>query len=119
MALTDGPRKQKKYPDPSVTSPMVEFYLERQQFMDPAKRYEIGCIVNGYQFYAEFGKKNILPKDVVAVLQNAKSAIHPMENASKVKIARGGEGRPQSQLMESGQSLQYINDYNVVIEKEL
>ena len=112
-------RKQKAYPDPSVTSPMVEFYLERGQFMDPSKRYTIGINLNGYEYRAEFGKKNTLPRDVVKLLQNAKSAIHPMENAAKVEIARGGEGRPQNQLMDSGQSVQYVNDYNVVIEKEL
>lgn len=112
-------RKAKKYPNPADTSPLVDFYLERQQFMDPSKRYTIPVTVNGYAFEAEFGKKNRLPADVVAVLRQAKSAIHPMANASKVEIARGGEGRPQNQLMDSTSSIQYVNDYNVVIEKEL
>jgi hypothetical protein len=112
-------KKAKKYQNPAESSPLVDFYLERQQFMDPSKRYTIDVNVNGYPFSAEFGKKNRLPEDVVSVLRNAKSAIHPSANASKVEIARGGEGRNQSQLLESTQSLQYINDYNVVIEKEL
>ena len=118
-AGTSETRKQKKYPDPSITSPMVDFYLERQQFMDPSKRYTIPVNINGYAFEAEFGKKNTLPADVVAVLRQARSAIHPMANASKVEIARGGEGRQQNQLMDTTQTIQYINDYHVVIEKEL
>jgi hypothetical protein len=117
MAVAEH-RKSKKYPNPADTSPMVDFYLERQQFMDPAKEYSIPIHVNGYTFSATFGKKNTLPADVVAVLKNAKSALHPSANANKVEIARGGEGRPMSQIMDPTQSLKYINDYNVVIDKE-
>lgn len=118
MAVSES-RKAKKYPNPETSSPLVDFYLERQQFMDPAKRYTIPIYVNGYKFEAEFGKKNTLPADVVAVLRQARSAIHPTANTAKVEIARGGEGRPQNQLMDGTQSIQYINDYHVVIEKEL
>lgn len=116
---TSETKKVKKYPNPENSSPMVDFYLERQQFMDPSKRYTIPININGYAFEAEFGKKNTLPADVVAVLRQARSAIHPMANTSKVEIARGGEGRPQNQLMDGTQTLQYIDDYHVVIEKEL
>lgn len=117
MAVADV-KKLKKYPDPKNSSPMVTFYLERQQFMDPAKEYSIQVGCNGYNYSATFGKSQTLPADVVAILKNAKSALHPSENASRVELARGGEGRPMSQLMDSTQSLKYINDYNVVIEKE-
>jgi len=117
MAVADQ-KKAKKFPNPADTSPMVDFYLERQQFMDPSKEYSIPIHVNGYTFSATFGKKNKLPADVVAVLKNAKSALHPSANAGKVDLARGGEGRPMSQIMESTQSLKYVNDYNVVIDKE-
>ena len=119
VAERETGKKIKKYPNPADTSPIVDFYLERQQFMDPSKQYTISVSVNGYPFSAEFGKKNQLPADVVAVLRNAKSAIHPSMNAGKVEIARGGEGRSQSQIMDATQSIQYVNDYNVVIEKEL
>jgi hypothetical protein len=117
MAVSDV-KKLKKYPDPKNSSPMVTFYLERQQFMDPGKEYSITVGVNGYNYSATFGKSQTLPADVVAVLKNAKSALHPSANAATVELARGGEGRPMSQLMDSTQSLKYINDYNVVIEKE-
>ena len=110
-------KKVKAYPNPAETSPMVEFYLERQQFMDPSKRYVVPIQVNGYEFEAEFGKKQRLPQDVVAVLKNAKSAIHPMSNARSVETARGGEGRPQNELYASTREYKYLNDYNVVEDK--
>lgn len=107
-------KRSKEHPNPAETSPMVDFYLERQQFMDPAKRYTVPVTVNGYVFEAEFGVKNKLPKDVVDVLRNARSAIHPMANARKVEMAIGGDGRAQSDLLQPQQRVQYINDYNVV-----
>lgn len=108
-----------EHPNPEHDSPMVEFYLERQQFMDPLKEYSISANVNGYSFSATFGKTNRLPKNVVAVLKNSKSAIHPMKNSSKVEMARGGEGREQSEFMQSQSEVKYVNDYNIVNEKEL
>lgn len=108
----------KKHPDPNKDNEMVEFYLERQQFMDPSKRYTIPINVNGYEFEAEFGKRNLLPKSVVAVLKNAKSAIHPMRNADRVDRVIGGEGRNQSELLQNQTDYQYVNDYNVVEERE-
>jgi len=109
----------KKHVNPEESGELVEFYLERQQFMDPTKRHSIPVTVNGYPYEAVFGEKNILPKDVVKVLQNAKSAIHPMPNTEMVATALGGQGRKQSNIMQTSQQVQYINDYNVVMEKEL
>ena len=118
-AVSKESRVRTEHPNPEHESPMVEFYLERQQFMDPSKEYVITSNVNSYEFKATFGKMNRLPKNVVAVLKNAKSAIHPMKNASKVDVARGGEGRSQSEFMQSQSEVKYINDYNIVQEKEL
>lgn len=116
-------REQKTYPNPMDTDPMVDFYLERQQFMDPAKRYSVPINVNGYEFQAVFGERNRLPKSVVDVLKNARSRMSPlkggMSTPHSVDTAQGGQGRPQSQIMESNMHDQYIPDYNVVEEREL
>lgn len=118
MLVQSGERKVKEYPNPADEE-MVEFYLERQQFMDPSKHYSIPVTVNGYEFHAVFGRKNKLPKSVVAVLKNAKSAIHPSPNARFVETALGGQGRPQNELHAQPQELKYVNDFNVVDEREL
>lgn len=111
-------KRVKDYPNPA-DGPHVEFYLERQQFMDPSKRYTVPVNVNGYEFHAEFGKKQRLPKAVVEVLKNAKSAVHPMTNARRVEMAIGGEGRPKEELYQSTQEIRYVPDFNVVEEKAL
>jgi len=116
--LVQSGKKIKEYPNPADEE-MVEFYLERQQFMDPSKNYSVPVTVNGYQFEAVFGRKNRLPKSVVAVLKNAKSAIHPSLNAKMVETALGGQGRPQNELMTNQTELKYVNDFNVVEEKDL
>ena len=111
-------KKVKQYPDLSK-EPMVEFYLERQQFMDPSREYSVPVTINGQTYHAVFGKRNKLPKPVVEVLKNAKSAIHPMANSRRVDSVVGGEGRPAGEIMQSQTEYQYINDYNVVEEKVL
>ncbi len=112
----------RKHPDPSKGE-WVEFYLERQQFMDPSKRYVVPVNVNGYEFTAEFGKRQKLPKDVVEVLRNAKSVIAGkaggMSNAHAVDTARGGEGRAQTDILNGKTEYTYLNDYSVITEKEL
>lgn len=119
MAAVLSKPRPTDFPNPADTSPMVEFYLERQQFMDPTKEYSIPVTVNGYSFSATFGKRNRLPKAVVDVLKNSRSAIHPMKTTNRVELARGGEGRSQSEFMQSQSEVKYVNDYNVVEEKEL
>lgn len=111
-----GGKEIKHYPDPREEE-MVEFYLERQQFMDPAKRYSVPINLNGYEFEAEFGKRQKLPRSVVNVLKEARSAVHTMPNTRRVETALGGEGRPQSELLNNQAELRYINDYNVVEER--
>lgn len=118
MAVSTKPVRA-EHPNPAETGPLVEFYLERQQFMDPSKHYAITVKVNGYEFQAVFGRKNRLPKAVVEVLKNARSAIHPMKNASRVDRVMGGEGRSQSEFQESQSELKYVPDYNVVEEREV
>lgn len=109
--------KAHKFPDPKDTSPMVEFYMPRQQYMDPGKPYAVTVEVNGYKYYAKFGETNRLPEDVVKVLKNAQTAVHPMKNARNVEIARGGEGRPQSELMDVESEIRYVKDFDIVNEQ--
>lgn len=111
-------KRAKQYDNPEASGELVEFYLAHQNGMDRSKSYALPIKVNGYEFTAKFGEKNILPKAVVQQLQNCKSAIHPTANTGRVDISRGGEGRPASQLQQSQQREQYINDYDIVIQKE-
>lgn len=112
-------KTSKTYPNPNDTSPMQEFYMPRSQFMDPAKAEAVMVNVNGYEFEAKFGEVNRLPKDVIDVLERATTAVHPMSNAQKVEMARGGEGRDKSKLMESQQTAKSIPDYEVVGRKNV
>lgn len=118
MLVKAGAKQIKEYPNPAKED-LVEFYLERQQFMDPSKRYVVPVNINGYEFQAEFGKRQRLPRSVVNELKNSKSAIHPMANARRVDMVQGGEGRDQSEIMKTQAEIRYVNDYNVVEEKEL
>jgi hypothetical protein len=117
--LIQSDKRVKEYPNPADEE-HVTFYLERQQFMDPSKRYAVPIEVNGYKFEAVFGEKNILPKSVVAVLKNAKSVISGkaggMSQPHAVDTATGGQGRAQSQIMAGQPDYRYINDYNVIEE---
>lgn len=108
----------RKHADPGRDGELTSFYLGFQNGMDRTKQYSIDVKVNGYAYTAYFGKSNLLPKDVVRVLQNSKSAIHPTPRVSEMDRMRGGEGRPAAQLMQSQQETQYVNDYEIVIEKE-
>ena len=119
MAGTVYQKTSKQYPDPKDTSPMQEFYLPRGQFMDPSKHEAVSININGYVYEAKFGEMNRLPKDIIDVLERATTAIHPMANAQQVEIARGGEGRNKSKLMESQQIVKTIPDYEVVGRKNI
>ncbi len=110
--------KERKHEDPWKVGPMVNFYLAYQNGMDRSRRYVKELDINGFKATVEFGKDNLIPKQYVQLLQNAKSAVHPMAGTSRVETARGGEGRPASELLHSQQQVQYINDYDVVIHQE-
>lgn len=97
-------------------SEMVTFYLGYQEGMRRDREYVIPITVNGYRYQAKFGRKNRLPRQVVEVLLNSKSAIHPSPNAARVDQAIGGEGPPISQGRRPWDE-QYIPDYDVVIDK--
>lgn len=111
-------REVKQHDNPS-NGPWVEFYLGWPQHVDRSRPRSTTIEVNGYKFTAEFGKRNLLPKACVAVLKNATSAVLPSPNAGKVEMARGGEGRPQSEIFHNTQSVQYVPDFDIVDEKEV
>jgi hypothetical protein len=72
---------------------------------------------------AIFGRTNRLPKSVVAVLKNSKTAVSHhtggMSTPHAVDKATGGQGREQSQVMAGESQAVYVNDYEIVGEKEL
>lgn len=110
--------KRTEHDNPEKSGKLVEFYLGYQNGMDRTKTYTIPVKVNGYEYTAVFGKTNLLPEPVVKVLQNAKSAIHPTPQVRDMDRMRGGDGRPASQILQTGQEYQYIPDYEIVIQKE-
>ena len=110
--------RAEKHPDPGKSGDMVTFYLAHQNGMDRGKSYSITVNSNGYPYTAHFGRSNTLPRDIVAVLKDSKSAIHPSANVAQMAALRGGDGRPASELLNSQQRTQYIPDYEIVIEKE-
>jgi hypothetical protein len=112
-------KQVKSYPNPADSNKMTEFYLAHQNGMDRAKQYVHTVKVNGYEFTAEFGKENILPTDVVRVLQDSKSAVHPTKNVGLIDSAIGGTGRSSKDVMQKYQETQYIPDFDVVIRKEV
>jgi len=112
-------KRVKEYDNPEKSGQLVEFYLGYQNGMERGKQYSTTITVNGYPFTAYFGRTNILPKDVVRVLQNSKSAMHPTPNVGRIDTAIGGQGRPQNEIMQSVSQDQYIPDYEIVIQKEV
>ena len=110
--------KPKQYENPENSGELVEFYLGYNPGMDRGKRYTQTIKVNGYEFTAEFGKKNLLPKNVVKVLQNAQSGVLANQRAKELDSAVGRTGRPSSELNSGQPSYQYVPDYEVQILKE-
>jgi hypothetical protein len=112
-------RSIKQYPSPDEEE-QVSFYLERQQFMDPNKRYSVPVNINGYEYEAVFGERQKLPRSVVNALKDAKSMVSGkaggMSTPHDVDRVSGGSGRNQSELHQRKQEYQYINDYHVIEE---
>ena len=111
-------RDKRKHENPWNVGPMVRFHLAHQNGMDRSKKYVKELDINGFKATVEFGKENVIPKQYVSLLQNAQSAVHPTPRVHQIDQARGGEGRPASELMNSQQQAQYVSDYDVVILQE-
>lgn len=107
------PVLEKKHPKPS--GPMVEFYLGRtlrgQQIGNKAQVVPIN--VNGYKFEAVMGQRNRLPREVVQVLQNAKSQTQVVD----VEAAERSP-RMQGRFQDAPTRIEGMCDYEIDIIKE-
>lgn len=90
--------------------PMIEFYLAANA------QYEKGEVipvsVNGHNYYAKVGERQMLPKDVVDVLKNSKS------KTAKVKTGnydpdRGGVPRKQELFYQAEKDYVYQCEFDI------
>ena len=105
--------KDRKHGKPN--GPMVEFYLGRtirgQQVGDKPQVVPIN--VNGYKYEAVMGQRNRLPKEVVEVLQNAKSQTRVVDVEEAERMPR-----KQGRFQDAPTRLEYASDYELDIIKE-
>lgn len=107
-------KRNKEHPEPS--GKMVKFYLERTQFMDRNKHYELPVNINGYAKSFAFGKRHEVPAEWVKVIQNARSAY--VAKSALREFERTGHARAQDEWGNTGMQYEYVPDYGVIIEKE-
>lgn len=105
--------KDRKHGKPH--GPMVDFHLaghiRGQQIT--GKRQVIPINVNGYKYEAVLGERNRLPKEVVEVLQNAKSSTRVVDVEAAERSLR-----MQGRFQDAPTRLEGICDYEIVVIKE-
>lgn len=92
--------------------PVTEFFLSANGQYKKGERIPIK--VNGYEYYAEVGRRNKLPKEVVQVLQNAKSST-VVPDLSRTNPDRGGMPRKQEEFFNPSTTVDYQSDFDVEI----
>lgn len=102
-----------KHPDPKNTGPMVKAFLAWPNGYDRTKPETLSVNVNGYRYELKFGAENTAPREVWAAVKNCKSSVLTTPNIS------GERTRPQADIMQMPGTWSYVNDYEVVGEKEL
>lgn len=105
--------KGKSYPKPS--GPEVEFYLGANAQYDKGERIPIH--INGYDYEAVVGSRNKLPKEVVEVLQNAKSQTKVVD-LERYDPSKGGVPRKEKDFYNPATGFVYQSEWDVEILKE-
>lgn len=101
---------------PRPNGPDVDFYLgANPQY---AKGESIPINVNGHTYEAKVGQRNILPKEVVAVLQDAKSRTVVVDRKA-YDPAEGGLPRDQSQFFAPKTTHVYQSEFDIEVIKVL
>lgn len=107
-----------KHADPKDTGPMVKAFLAWPQGYPRDREEYLSVHVNGHPYRLKFGAENTAPRDVWAVVKNSKSSMMKTPGL-KHELSPGGVGRPQSEIMAMAGEFTYVNDFEVVGEKEL
>jgi len=94
------------------SGPMVDFFFSASGQYKKGERIPVK--VNGFEYYAIVGQRNKLPKDVVAVLQNAKSSTI-VPDLSRVNPDRGGLPRKQEDFFNPSTTVDYQSDFDIEI----
>ncbi len=99
---------------PKPSGPLVEFYLgANSQYQ---KGELIPVTVNGHRYEAKVGARNTLPKEVVAVLQDAKSRTAVVDRKA-YDPHEGGTPRAEAEFFQPRMTDVYQSDYDIEILK--
>lgn len=93
----------------------VEFYLGSNAQYKKGEAITIN--VNGYKHHAVVGQRNKLPKDALAVLQNAKSQTS-VPDVDAYDPSRRGVPRKQEDFYAPARKYVYQSDFDIEILKE-
>jgi len=91
---------------------LVDFFFSASHQYKKGERIPVK--VNGYEYYATVGARNSLPKEVVQVLQNARSRTLIPDLAS-TNPDRGGVPRNQEAFFAPKTTDEYQGDFDIEI----
>lgn len=114
MANIGNSKKVKSYPDPKDQSPMVKIRLGYEQHMDRTKPHVLPVSVNGYTYNIPFGKTVEVPENIVKVIENARIRYVKNSPLDRYQHSMGGQGRPQSEVLNSESEMADIPMYDLV-----
>lgn len=105
-------KRTEQHTFPAPSGKMVKFYLERTQYMDPRKHYELPVGVNGHIKYFAFGKTHEAEEEYVKQIEQARSAY--VQSNALDRSQEGWRGRPQAAARQApDQTFEYVPDYGV------
>lgn len=102
--------KKDKHSRPS--GPDTEFFLSANPQYRKGERIPIR--INGHEYEATVGARNTLPKEVVEVLQNAKSSTN-VPDLDRTNPDRGGMPRKQDDFFNPSTKVDYQSDFDIEI----
>jgi len=108
-------KKPKQYDNPVTDgSDRVKVHLGWGQFMDQSKREVLKLQINGYELNLEFGKTHEVPKAYVSLIENARISYIKKSALNRFEHGVGGQGRPQSEILNDESEMDHIPMYNLV-----
>jgi len=91
---------------------LVDFFFSASGQYRKGERIPVK--VNGFEYIAVVGARNTLPKEVVSVLQNAKSAT-TIPDLGRVNPDLGGMPRKQEDFFNPSTTVDYQSDFDIEI----
>lgn len=108
-------KKAKQYDNPMTDgSNRVKVHLGWGQYMDQSKREVLRLQINGYELNLEFGKTHEVPEAYVKLIENARIRYIKQSALNRYEHGVGGQGRPQSEVLENDAEYADIPMYNLV-----